>query len=252
MTACPPDMNDVLARCESWVVMATGVFITCCRTGNFSPVDLARQPVLAEGRIKQGIAETIVPKWFPLQDAIFQSGDGTLYCRVGDLPVKKNAQSLDANNIRATLDLRPLPSTHDTFSLIYFPWFRFLAEPVNFDAVGKVAAYISDCLLFLMKKQGMSTTRTLAGNSCHLVTTDGFEVTVTGQERLSRLSLIWQKAETIFDLERRSIQIDQRMFPAAYQAARQVVTEGDKLDNASIVVAAPLVTLNYSPEGGRV
>lgn len=252
MTAVSADTTDLLQQCEPWIVLATGVFITCCRSGNFSPVELARQPAIVKGRLAQGIAEAGAPGWFPVDDAIFQSEDGSVYCRVGDLPAQKRVQPIEGKNQHINLDLRRMTAVSGNFSLVYFPWFRFLAEPVNFDATGRVAGYIADCLLFLLKKWGAAPVLVTEDNAYRLDMANGLSLTLIGQAQLDRLVLAWQGAQTVFDAAGRSIEIDSRMFPAAYQAAAQIVSEGDRLDNAIVSVAAPRVTLRHAPGAGHV
>ncbi|WP_374377221.1 hypothetical protein [Dongia sp.] len=251
MTGKSKSTADCLADCEPWIVLAVGVFITCCRTGNFSPLDVARQPAVLKGQMNQGIAKIGAPSWFPVVDSILQTEDGGAYCRVGDLAAPRSIVPADANVQHVTLDLRAMTAASCSFSLVYFPWFRFLAEPVNFDAAGRVASFIADCFLFLLKKQGFSAVLAQDGDSCRIAFGE-LGITLVGQMLLDQLMLKWGEAETMFDAAGRSIRIDARMFPSAYQAAAQIVSEGDQLDNAIVTITPQCAILRYAPEVGHV
>ena len=234
--------------------MAVAVFITASRSRNFSITELARAPVVVTGNIDGAIGQIVLPSWFPVQDALCRTGDDGIYCRMADLPVAREVKRIDQNNSRLLLDFRPV-SRHPlstTFSLTYFPWFRFLSEPINFDAVGKVAAYVGDCFSFLLKKCGFEATLSRTSDTCTLRSAIGIEIQLTGMNALSQISIVSGDNVTCFDFAKKLVVVNEVMFASAYQAVDQILATGDTLANVSIEKRDRHVMLQYMPEAPNV
>ena len=234
--------------------MAVAVFITASRSKNFSIAELARAPVVAAGNIDGAIGQIVLPSWYPVQDALCRTGDDSIYCRMADLPLAREVKRIDQNNSRLLLDFRPVSHQplSTTFSLTYFPWFRFLSEPINFDAVGRVAAYVGDCFSFLLKKCGFETTLSQTSDTCTLRSTIGIEIQVTGMNALNQISITYGDNVTCFDFANKRIMVNEMMFASAYQAVDQILTTGDALTNVRIEKRDRHVMLQYMPEASNV
>jgi len=231
--------EKVYALAEPWSVLAIGNFITACCTRNFTALQLLRSPIRCVGRLEGGLATIDVPNWFPLQDAILEVAGGAVYSKLRDLPVNPKAQKISDQAQRIQLDLirAAVPVAAQPVALTYFPWFRFLAEPVGFDAPGRVAAYIAGCFRYLLVRNDLAAEVTQDGDGCRVATNDGLVIDIEGMQALKRLSLAQGALESSFDLEASRIQIDRRMFPAAFEAGAEMLKTPDRLANVEMNVS---------------
>lgn len=246
--------DTVYSLIEPWVVLAVGNFITACCTRNFTAIQLLRAPIRFSGRIESGIATIDVPNWFPLQDSVLDAADGAIYSKVKDLPLKPGGQKISDQALRIQLDLirAALPPGATTASLTYFPWFRFLAEPVGYDAIGRVAAYVGRCLRYLLIRSDIAVSLEMQDDICRLTAGSGMVIDVAGMQALRRLSLVAGDRETIFDIEANRIQIDRRMFPAAYEAGAAAIKAGDSLASIDMAATGEHLTLALKKDSSHV
>jgi len=243
---------------ESWVVLAAGTFITACYTRNFLPLDLLRAPLVFYGAIQTRngarIAHAVVPKWLPINEVIFEIEGGSVLTRVKDFPLGKQSQANDDATVRFLLDVTKasVPEHINTCSLTYFPWFRFLTEPVGFNATGRVSAYVSDAFRFLLAQRGQAAHVSMKGDVCTLTTDISLQIDVAGMSDLRSICIGTSDARSLFDLAGRKIVIDRRMFPAAFRAGCDVLDTGDRLINMHVVRADETVSLRYTEESSHV
>ena len=223
---------------EPWVVLAIGVLTTACCRGNFSVLQLLKAPVRHGGTISGGIGAVELPSWFPIQEAVLEIAGGALYAKLRELPLKARTQPTGPQTVRLEIEFAraPLPAGANAFSLTYFPWFRFLSEPLNFDAMNRVAAYIADCFRFLLARNGISAAVSADGDERHVRTADGIDIAVTGMQSLRRVVLAIGPMHTLVDLDARRIEIDRRMFPAAYEAGHALSETSDRLINLDTAI----------------
>lgn len=235
---------------EPWAVLAAGVLITACCRQNFSLLQLLRAPVRYAGTASGGLAALDLPGWFPVQEAVLEVGDGALYAKLRELPLATRTQKTAAQTLRLEIDLgrAPLPTGPQAFSLTYFPWFRFLSEPLNFDAVDRVAAYVADCFRFLLARNGIAASVDGEGDERHVRTPSGFDIAVAGMSALRSVSLSQGSLRSLFDLEARRIEIDRGMFPAAYDAGQKLSATSDRLANLDLAIDGD--RLHLAPSGG--
>ncbi|HNB27657.1 MAG TPA: hypothetical protein PLR41_11895 [Alphaproteobacteria bacterium] len=229
----------IYALAEPWSVLAIGNFITACCKRNFTALQLLRSPIRCVGRLEGGLATIDVPNWFPVQDAILEVAGGAVYSKLRDLPLNPKAQRISDQAQRIQLDLirAAVPVASQPVALTYFPWFRFLAEPVGFDAAGRVAAYIAGCFRYLLIRDGLGAEVTQDGDGCRIATEDGLVIDIQGMQALKSLALTQGARASSFDLEASRIQIDRRMFPAAYEAGAEMLKTPDRLANVEMTAS---------------
>jgi hypothetical protein len=227
---------DLYELSTPYVVLATGVLITACCTRNFAPIDLLKAPSFVTGTTDGRVAAALVPKWFPLDEAIFEAAGGAIYTKVKDFPLARNTQPSGDNATQAAFDVSSvaLPAHVRTFTLCYFPWFRFLTEPINFDAVGKVALYIAGCFRFLLTREGFAASLTTHGDVCKVLTDTGVEIECHGMQSLRKLVVTHGEAQSSFDLDARQIRVDRRMFPDVFAAGHDMLKTEDRLINMDV------------------
>jgi hypothetical protein len=232
------DAERLCRSIEPWAVLATGVLITSCCTQNFSVLQLVRAPVRYAGTVAGGVATLDLPSWFPAQEAVLEVAGGALYAKLRELPLATRPQKTGAQAIRLEIDLgrTPLPPGPQAFSLTYFPWFRFLSEPLNFDAMGRVAAYVADCFRFLLVRNGIDASIEGEGDHRHVRTPGGFEIAIAGMRALRSVALSHGPLRSLFDLEAKRIEIDRGMFPAAYEAGQKLSGTSDRLANLDLAI----------------
>ena len=238
---------------EPWAVLAAGALITSCASKNFSALDLLRAPVQIQGRIDGKAAVTAVPKWFPIDESYFESQAGLIYSRVKDLAVPRRTQVVgEAVQVGFDVSKVALPPDIGSFTLTYFPWFRFMSEPISFDAAGKVASYIANCLHFLLRSKGFSAMLQSAGDLFSVVTDHGITLEISGMAALNRLSVVGDGVISTFDLAGRRIELAEDMFPAAFEAGRAMLQTPDRLLNIETVVDNKCLVLAYREESQYV
>jgi len=227
------DVGDLYSRLEPWIVLAAGTLITACYTRNFSSIQLLKSPIRYGGTISGGVAMIDLPSWFPVQEAVLDAAGGTIYAKVKELALPTNTQKVGDQAVRVQIDLRqvPLPAGDQAFSLTYFPWFRFLSEPIGFDVVGRVAEYVGGCFRFMFAQNGIPAT--IGGQGDHrAVNSDaGSIIDVIGMRSLSSITLSDGAKRSSIDLEAKEIDIDRAMFPAAYEAGQRMLGTPDRLVN---------------------
>lgn len=234
---------------EPWAVLATGAFITSCAGNNFSAIDLLRAPVQIRGTIDGRTARVAAPKWFPIEESFFESQAGLIYSRVKDLAAPHRAQSAgDVVQVGFDLSKVNLPPEIQAFTLTYFPWFRFLSEPISFDAVGRVAYHIANCLQFLLRSKGFAAVLQSSDDDCLVSTDGGVVLAITGMSTLSQLRIVSETSASSFDLAGRRIELAEDMFPAAYAAGRAMLETQDRLLNITAGIEQNRLILAYHEE----
>ena len=132
-----------------------------------------------------------------------------------------------------------------TFTLTYSPWFRFFAEPANFNIQGRCAAYVAECIRFLCARNGIAASISPQIDGSDVVT-PGFRVEVRGMVRLEQLRITDGTSESIFDLAHRRIVLDERMFPAAVTAGRALLETPDRLMNLNLTLDGQRMQMTYA------
>jgi len=239
------DTERVRELLEHWVVLAVGVFITTCARRNFSILKLLREPVRLSGTIQDSVATVDVPKWLPVKDSVLEVAGGALYGKLRELSVTARSEGLDPQTVRLQIDFSrmPLPTDPTDFTLTYFPWFRFLAEPLNFDAAGRVSDYVADCVRFLLVRSGAAASIEGDGETRRVHASGGLDIEITGTKALRSFTLSHGPSRTLFDLEGKRIEVAQRMFPAAYAAGQALLKTPDRPLNVDMAIDDERLTL---------
>ncbi len=250
----PSPVESLTAVCEEtlpWAVLATGVFITCCATNQFAVIDLLAMPLQVSGQITnsgpQRIGQIAVPKWFPVAESILETAGGEIRTKLKEIPVPANITPSQGDNAMVTIDFSksPLRAGTGTFTLTYSPWFRFFAEPANFNILSRSAAYVAECVRFLCARNGIAAAVTGQIDGSDVVT-PGFRVEVRGMARLEKLRITDGTAESVFDLAQRRILLDERMFPAAVAAGRALLETPDRLLNLNLTLDGQRMQMAYA------
>jgi hypothetical protein len=193
---------------EPWAVLAVGAFISSCASRNFAAIDLLKAPVQFQGKILGKAAVVTTPKWFPIDESYFESQAGLIYSRVKDLALPRRTQAAgDEMQYGFELSKVTLPPDVQSFTLTYFPWFRFLSEPISFDAVGQVAFYIANCFRFLLRSKGFSATLQAEGDGCVITTDADIRLEISGMASLRHLRIVCDADASLFDLANRRIEL---------------------------------------------
>lgn len=239
------DIGRTCTLLEHWVVLAVAVFITGCARRNFSVLQLLKEPVRLGGTIQGSVGTADVPKWFPIQDSVLEVGGGALYGKLRDMPLPSRTDAVIPQTVRLQVDFSRMSLAPDltSFTLSYSPWFRFLSEPLNFDAAGRVADYVADCIRFLLVRDGCAASVESAGETRRVRASGGLDIEITGAQALRSLTLSHGPSRTLFDLEAKRIEIARRMFPAAYAAGQELLNTSDRLLNVDLAIDPDRLTL---------
>jgi hypothetical protein len=243
-----------LKQIEPWIVLAVGVLITSCCTRNFAVIELLKAPIRHAGPLNGSVGAVDLPSWFPLQDAVLEAAGGVIQGKLGELPISAHKQEAGPQTVRLQIDLGQvsLPAISTGLSLTYFPWFRFLSEPLNFDAIGRVAEYVAGSFRFLLERNGTVASVEGDGDSRRVRTAAGLEIEVTGMAALRSVTLASGPMRTSIDLNTRRIEIDHRMFPAAYEAGAELLKTPDRLINVDATIDESHLYLAAAGGGANV
>lgn len=252
-----PDHGDagaLYSRLEPWVVLAAGMLITAGFTRNFSVLQLLREPIQHRGTIVDGVAVLDLPSWFPVPESVLDVAGGAIYARIKDLSLPTDTRKTRDQAVRLQIDLRrvPLPAGAHACSLTYFPWFRFLSEPVGFDAVDRVADYVAGCFRFMLVRAGLPAIVEGEGDRRSVRCGTGLAVDVSGMRTLQSVVLSDGEARTSFDFPHRAIEIDRRMFPAAHEAGVQMLRTDDRLTNVAATMTDTRLRFAVTKEPAHV
>lgn len=254
MSAGKNDIGDLCARLEPWIVLAAGTLISACYARNFSTIELLKTPIRVGGTTADGIAAIDLPRWFPIQEAVLDVADGAIHAKVKELALPVGSQKLNEQAMRVQIDLRraPLPPGPRAFTLTYSPWFRFLAEPISYDIVGRTADYIAGVFRFLFVRHGIGAEVSGNGDSRTVRSAAGLEIEVAGMASLRGIALTQGSRRTSLDLTEREINIDRAMFPAAYTAGAEMLKTSDRLANLDAALTDTHLRLSEMKGAGHV
>ena len=247
------DLPGLYEAAAPWAVLATGVLITACARQHFPTIELLSTTVQYAGTIQQQAgaraAQMIVPNWFPIVDSIIETSGGEIYSRLRDVSLEVKTAADDKGNLYLTIDLSKAPLRPETnaFTLTYSPWFRFVTEPVGFNIRGRMAAYVGECFRFLLARSGVVATVVPKPDGCDLEIPLGLRIEIRGMEKLTKISLHAGDAVSVFDLAGFSLEIDQRMFPAAFEAGCAFLKTEDRLLRMTAVQNGTRFTLTNAP-----
>lgn len=245
-----PSAADLCERLSHWAVLAAGVLIGSAASGNPVAIQLLRQPVVRQGTVTGTTASVTIPPWFPLEHAVFATEHGELYARVQDLYVPRRA-SPSAGGLECVFDLREVGERlrSRTFTLTYFPWFRFLAEPVGFDAQDSVADYVAECIRFLVVREGVPAEVEPSHDSALVRCGNGLAVEVEGMEALARITVRASGATSSLDFDPVGMAVDRRMFPGVFAMGREMLATPDRLARVDLAIEGDRLLLRLADGG---
>ncbi len=249
---------EIFKAGESWALLALGSLITSSATRNLAVIELLMRPVQIAGVIGESNGKTVgqatVPSWFPTADAILQTNGGEICTKLKEVAVVQQLQPAQENTQLLLMDLGvlSLPASTRAFTLTYSPWFRFMAEPLSFSIVGRMAAYVAEIFRFALVRDGIEASILTQPDACIVSTPDGTRIEVTGMTALARVRLVAGDAESTFNLTEFGIEIDERMFPACYAAGCDLLKSGDKLINVDVTQVGHRLKLVARPEARNV
>lgn len=243
MTGPQIDSDRLFAAAEPWVILAVSSLITACYRQNFATIDLLRGPVRCAGQVQGKVATIDVPSWFPAQDAVFELGAGVLYAKLKDLPLSTRTQPVgEVTRLQFDLQSIALPP-QATVTLTYFPWFRFLAESVHFDAMERAAEYVAASFQFLLRRGGVGATLSQDADLWRVTSAAGIVIEVHGLRAIQKIVIAKDALHTTFDLKQRRIAIDRHMFPSACAAGDEMLKTTDRPRHMSIEADATHLVL---------
>ena len=230
MTGPRTDAGGLFAAAEPWAILAASTLITACYKQNFSTITLLQGPVRCSGQVQGTLATIDLPAWFPAQEAVLELGGGILYAKLKDLPLPTRSQQIgEATRLQLDLQTLAIPSPPPTtVTLTYFPWFRFLSEPVNFDAMDRAAEYVAACFQFLLKRNKIGAAVSQGAELWRVAGDAGIVIDVHGARAVQKIVIGSDAMQTTFDLAGRRIAIDRRMFPVACAAGDEMLQTADR------------------------
>lgn len=241
--------NDALHKAiEPWVVLASSVLITCCCTRNFTAIDLLKAPMRFRGEASDGQVQIAVPKGFPLADAILVSSGMEFLSKVKDLTLPMSTQNLNEQADVVAIKFQGVKALESLshLDLTYYPLYRFHSEQYFFHADQKVAAYVGDCIRFIMLRNGFQPDMQQQQDRCVVASGTGVQVTVVGMQSLERIEISDSEHTTVLDLNERSISVDSLMYPSVYAAGVEMLETEGELSNMSTHLTDKIFSLKDS------
>ena len=236
--------SDVCSRLSHWAVLASGVLVASAASGNPAAIQLLQRPVVVRGTIADGIASAIAPPWFPVNHAILSTQEGELFSRVKDLALPSEANKVK-DGLYCTFHLRDIAPRvkSKSFTLTYFPWFRFLAEPLTFEAEDSVADYVAECIRFLLVREGVAAAVDPSHDSCEVRCDNGLAIRIEGMESIERIEIEADGVRSSMDLEALQLTVDRRMFPEVFAMGHEMLATPDRLMNMHVEERGDLLVL---------
>ncbi|MEQ8733909.1 MAG: hypothetical protein RIC29_03230 [Rhodospirillaceae bacterium] len=235
---------------EPWIVLANSVLITCSCTRNFTPIELLKAPMRFRGENSDGVVKIAVPKGFPTMDAILVSSGREFLSKIKDLNLPMSTQSLNEQTDIFAIKLTGVKALESLsyLDLTYYPLYRFHSEHLFFYADNQVAAYVGDCIRFIMLRSGYQPIIQNDGDQSVITVGSGMKITVFGMRSLERIQISDSGRTTVFDIKEKSIDVDSLMYPSVYTAGAEMLKTEGKLENMSFSLSDTTFSLKDSPE----
>jgi hypothetical protein len=242
--------NAIHKLIEPWVVLANSVLITCCCTRNFTPIDLLKAPMRFRGENSDGSVKIAVPKGFPTKDAILVSSGREFLSKIKDLNLPMSTQSLNEQTDVILIKFQGIKALESLshLDLTYYPLYRFHSEHLFFHADNQVAAYVGDCIRFIMLRSGYQPNMENDNNQSIITSGAGVKITVVGMKSLEKIEISDSGNTSIFDIKEKSISVDSNMYPSVYTAGAEMMKTQGKLANVSARLTDTTFSLKHSPE----
>jgi len=202
------------------------------------------------GEVSDGQVQIAVPKGFPTTDAILVSSGMEFLSKVKDLNLPISTQSLNERADVITIKFQGVKAVEalSHLDLTYYPLYRFHSEHLFFDADNKVAAYVGDCIRFVMLRSGYHPNVKNDGDISVITSGAGVTITVVGMKSLEKIEIFDSGRTTVFDIKEKRIDVDSTMYPSVYAAGADMMKTEGKLANMSVSLTDTTLSLKDSSE----
>ena len=232
-------MNDALrSAIDRWTFMTLGVFTTCCYTKDFAALDLLRFPQTHTGSVSGNVVTFELPNWFPHEQAIFATSDGSLFSKLRDLPLARQTKPAPNNNKYLGIQLPSQPIGQIAVTLTYSPLFRFAHTGKQFSIDGSIGRFVCRIFEYAARRAGMSVSviESTAEHNTMNIDGDSGPITVLarGSSDLKSISILTNQGGITLDLESQYLQIATTLTPALTEAIQTMTAAGNLLQNCEI------------------
>lgn len=239
--------------------MMIGNFITSAFTRDFTPMELLRKPVLFPGQRQDKFFLFKIPKGFPHTDLVICIGERLFVSKVKDAALKSGLQNHDEKNNLLVVDASPLFLEYDDQQDIsiakaaYFPWYRFVTEPIEFFKIENVNTFVTKSIYYLTKVRGVES-QYMETEEGPLIKMNGLygctnnTLKVLGNNQLNSISLISGDGkffDSTLDLKERKITLNKNHSELFFTALETIVKKNNKLENIEINVDGDSLSLIY-------
>ncbi len=140
-------------------------FITNCYRRDFTTFDLLRKPLEFKFERQGEFLVAKIPTGIPWEDSIIKL-DNEFVTKVKDIPVRKGIQKIDDRTSGFVIDVSSIEKllvfekgeiNINQGILSYYPLYKFVTEPANFDLENDVSKFALRCIQYYIKSIGFKT-----------------------------------------------------------------------------------------------
>ena len=244
---------------ESYLFMIIGNFITSAFTKDFTALELLRKPILFPGQKQGNFFLFKIPKGFPHTDLVLCIGERNFVSKVKDAALKSGLQNHDEKNNLLVVDATPIFSDYgngeniNIAKAVYFPWYRFVTEPVEFFKIEDVSTYVLKAIYYLTKVKGVDSQFVASGDFSEVKVQGVFDkgvssVRADGKNQLNAISLLSGEEKTFestLHLKERKITLHKIHSKLLFNAIETINKKNESLGNIEVKVHGDCAELIY-------
>ena len=240
---------------EKLFFIILGTFITSSYSRDFTLLELVRKPLQFPISKNGNYFVAKIPKGLPWQETVVILGDA-FATKTKDIPIRKGIQKADEANDLFVLDAGEFNQLfyQDGFgdftqgALSYYPLYRFVTEPFAFKMNENVLAYVSNAIVYVLKREGFKcfvesknpekyeVTVTSKGNLIE-------QILVFGDKKLDKLELHGKGSISALNFIEKKVSLARAHSPVCFEALFK--TGDDNLSNISLKKTEERIDLSY-------
>ena len=232
-------------------------FITCCYRRDFTIFDLLRKPLEFKFERQGEFLVAKIPNGVPWEDSIIKL-DNEFVTKVKDIPVRKGIQKIDDRTSGFVIDVSSIEKllvfekgeiNINQGILSYYPLYKFVTEPANFDSENDVSKFALRCIQYYIKSIGIKTESLKKVDEfswmMDFISSDSSKKAVIAEGKTSLERIVLKSAQEVSDLDivNRRIRINSNHEKVCFSALATL--ESNDLANIILKKQNGVVELTY-------
>lgn len=240
---------------EKLFFIIIGTFITSSYSRDFTLLELVRKPLNFPISKNGNYFVAKIPKGLPWQETVVILGD-VFATKTKDIPIPKGIQKFDEVNDLFVLDANEFirllhqdnPAHISQGSLLYYPLYRFVTEPFAFEMNENVLAYVSNAIVYVLKREGFKCFVESKNPEKYEVVVKSKDnlieqILVSGDKKLDKLELHGKGSVSAINFIEKKVSLARVHSPVCFEALFK--TGDDNLSNISLKKTEERIDLSY-------